>query len=378
MVLPRGLRVWWVTRYDEVRDALADPRLHNDIQTARATIARNRTISGPTRTRMPDELAMHMLNSDPPDHTRLRLLIAKAFTGRTVERLRSRVEEITGGLLDAMAGRTTVDIVRDLAVPLPVTVICELLGVPEADRDDLRRWSDAFVSAGGGPAVNEAARDLTEYLTTLIAGKRDHPTDDLLTSLIQVRDEDGDRLSEFELVSMASLLLTAGHETTMNLIGNGIFALLRHPDQLAALRADLALLPHAVEEFLRYESPVGNATLRYTTEPVRLGDVTIPARAVVLLSLGSANRDGTRFADADRLDITRESTRHLAFGYGIHFCVGAPLARLEAQVAIGRLLERFPDLQLAVDPAHLRWKDSVFLRGPAELPVSLRAWTPRS
>jgi cytochrome P450 len=377
VILPRGLRVWVVSRYDEVRDALADPRLRNDIQVARAVIARNRTISGPTRTRLPDELAFHMLNSDPPDHTRLRALVAKAFTGRRVERLRPRIEQITDELLAAMGEQVTVDLVRAFAIPLPVTVICELLGIPEADRTDYRRWSDAFVSSAGGPAVNEASRAMTEYLTALIASKRERPTDDLLSALIQVRDSGGDRLSEAELVAMTSLLLIAGHETTVNLIGNGVLALLREPDQLAALRADPALLPGAIEEFLRYESPVGIATMRFTTEPVQLGEVTIPECAVVLVSLGSANRDGTQFADADRLDVTRGPTRHLAFGHGVHFCVGAQLARLEATIAISRLLDRFPELAL-VDPGQLRWKDSVFLHGLAELPVSLRGWTPRS
>ena len=370
-VLPRGLRVWLVTRYDDALSALTDPRLRNDIHTARAVIAHNRTTSGPSRTRLPDELAMHMLNSDPPDHTRLRALVAKAFTARIVERLRPRIEQITDELLAVMAGRDTADLMRCLAIPLPITVICELLGVPSIDRADLRRCSEVFVSAPGGAAMNEASRNMVAYLTTLIASKRDHPGDDLLTALIQVRDSDGAALSEAELVSMASLLVVAGHETTVNLIGNAVLALLRHPDQLAALRSDPALLPGAVEEFLRYESPVDIATMRYTTEPVQLGEMTIPADSVVLVSLGSANRDTGRLADADRLDVSRGPTHHLAFGHGIHFCVGAPLARLEAQIAIGRLLDRFPDLALAIDPTEVRWKDSVFLHGLAELPVRL-------
>jgi cytochrome P450 len=370
-VLPRGLRVWLVTRYAEARDVLANPKLHNDIRTARAVVAGNRTVSGPTRTRMPDELVRHMLNADPPDHTRLRLLVAKAFTGRMVERLRPRIEQITEALLTGLAGHTSADLVASFAVPLPITVICELLGVPEADRADHRRWSDAFVSASGGPAVNEAARAMTEYLTRLIDRKRASPAGDLLSELIEVRDRDGDRLDAAELVSMAALLLIAGHETTVNLIGNAVLALLRNPEQLAALRADPALLTGAVEEFLRYESPVGIATMRYTTEPVRVGGVTIPGNAVVLVSLGSANRDGAQFTGAERLDITRAPTRHLAFGHGVHFCTGAPLARLEARIAIGRLLTRFPNLTLAADPRSLRWKDSLFLHGLNELPVNL-------
>jgi cytochrome P450 len=371
VIMPRGLKVWLVTRYADARDALADPVLHKDMRQARDlfdrhnTVARDRAGFGP-------ELAAHMLNSDPPDHTRLRKLVAKAFTMRRVELMRPRIERITDGLLGGFSG-DSVNLVDEFAFPLPVTVICELLGVPTADRDDFRRWSTALVSVSDGDEVAQAAQDMIVYLTALIADKRANPADDMLTALIQVREDgDDDRLTEVELVSMAFLLLLAGHETTVNLIANGVLALLRNPGQLAALRADPSLLPGAVEEFLRYESPVSQATLRYTTAPVRLGEVDVPAGEFVLVSLSAANRDGARFADAGDLDVTRAAAGHLAFGHGIHFCVGAPLARLEGQIAIGRLLQRFPDLALAADPGGLRWRNSILLRGLEALPVRLR------
>jgi cytochrome P450 len=312
-----------------------------------------------------------MLNSDPPDHTRLRRLVATAFTMRRVELLRPRVAEITEDLLAGLAGQDEVDLVDAFAFPLPVTVICELLGVPHADRDAFRAWSTTLVSAGEAETLAVAGRDMAAYLRQLIAAKRAAPADDMVSALVQAHEDDGDRLTEAELVAMAFLLLVAGHETTVNLIANGVLALLRHPDQLAALRGDPALLSGAVEEFLRYDGPISHATLRYTVEPVELSGVTIPAGEFVVVSLSSANRDGDRFPDADRLDITRAAGGHLAFGHGIHFCLGAPLARLEGQIAIGRLLDRFPGLSLAVDPDQLRWRNSTLLRGLESLPVRL-------
>jgi len=369
-IMPRGLKVWLVTRYADAREALADPALHKDMRQVNELFRRHSTLEGQTEL-FGQDLASHMLNSDPPDHTRLRKLVAKAFTMRRVELMRPRIAEITDDLLAGLAGQHEVDLVDSFAFPLPVTVICELLGVPHADRDDFREWSNTLLSADVIESVQSAARSMAAYLSRLVGGKRDNPADDMLTALVQA-SEDGDRLSEAELVSMAFLLLVAGHETTVNLIANGMLALLRNPDQLAALRADPALLPGAVEEFLRYESPVSHATLRYTTAPVTLAGVEIPADEFVLISLGAANRDGDRFADPDRLDISRAAGGHLAFGHGIHFCLGAPLARLEGQIAIGRLIDRFPGLGLAADPGELRWRNSTLLRGLESLPVRLR------
>lgn len=367
VVMPRGLKVWLVTRYADAREALASPALHKDLRPVRYLFERHQT-----RTSTGDfgsDLTAHMLNSDPPDHTRLRKLVAKAFTMRRVELLRPRVAEITGELLDGLSG--DVDLIDDFAFPLPVTVICELLGVPHDDRDDFRAWSSALVAGDSAESVSAAAGAMSGYLRALIDAKRAAPADDMLTALIHTQ-EDGDELTEVELVSMAFLLLVAGHETTVNLIGNGMLALLTNPDQLAALHADPGLLPGAVEEFLRYDSPVNHATLRYTKEAVEIGGVVIPGDEFVAVSLASANRDGDRFgADADQLDVTRAPAGHMAFGHGIHFCVGAPLARLEGQLAIGGLVERFPGMRLLADPADLTWRYSTLLRGLHRLPVRL-------
>jgi len=366
--LPRGLKVWVVTRYADAREALANPALHKDMRQAHDLIARNSTSGGGGG--FGPELAAHMLNSDPPDHTRLRKLVAAAFTMRRVEQLRPRVEEITEDLLAKLSDQA--DLVADFAFPLPVTVICELLGIPHADRDDFSGWTRTLLSAADTTTIADAGRAMAVYLQELIAAKRANPADDMLSALTNTRDEDGDSLTETELVSMAFLLLVAGHETTVNLIGNGTLALLRHPDQLAALCADPGLLPGAVEEFLRYDGPLSHATMRYTVEPVEVGGVTIPAEEFVLVALGSANRDEDRFADGEELDITRGASGHLAFGHGIHFCLGAPLARLEGQIAIGRLLDRFPNLTLAADLDDLRWRNSSLMRGLESLPVRLR------
>lgn len=369
-LMPRGLKVWLVTRYADVRDVLANPLVHKDMRQARELLKRHSTTNVSEGGVLGQELVSHMLNSDPPDHTRLRKLVATAFTMRRVERMRPRVEEITEDLLAALAEEDQVDLVDTYAFRLPVAVICELLGVPEADRDEFRVWSTALVSVEELEKVAAAGQAMAAYLLQLIAAKRANPADDMLTALIEASD-DGDQLTEVELVSMAFLLLVAGHETTVNLITNGVLALLRNPDQLAALRADPALLPGAVEEFLRYDSPVSHATLRYTTAPIEVGEVTIPADELVVVSLGSANRDDDRFPAANELDVARSPGGHMAFGHGIHFCLGAPLARLEGQIAIGRLIDRFPELALAVGADELRWRNSTLLRGLESLPVRL-------
>jgi cytochrome P450 len=372
VVMPLGLRAWLVTRYADARAALAEPDLRKDAATTLRLYEKHMSALGDDQPTFAETTAETMLNSDPPQHTRLRALVMKAFTARTIEQLRPRVEAITARLLDEMAEQRTVNLLETLAFPLPITVICEVLGIPEHDRDDFRDWFGTLLSMPDADAVTKASASLAEYLATLVASKRDAPGEDLLTKLIEARDgEDG--LSETELISMAFLLMIAGHDSTMSLIGNGVLALLQHPDQLAALRADPSLVPAAVEEFLRYETPVTQATYRYTAAPVRIGDVVIPEGEFVVVALGSANRDGDRFDDPDSLDTGRNPVGHLAFGHGIHYCLGAPLARMEAQIAIGRLLERFPDLRLAVDSSALRWRDSTLIRGLEELPVALHA-----
>jgi cytochrome P450 len=319
-----------------------------------------------------------MLSSDPPDHTRLRRLVSAGFTARRIERLEPRITEIAEHLLDQMAGSVEVDLIDRYAFALPVQVIGELLGVPHEDRDAFRGWSTAIVE---GSLSNDQARtqrmqtslrDLAAYIRGLLARIRQSPADDLLSALLAVRDS-GDRLTEDELVSMVFLMLVAGHETTMNLIGTGVFLLLTHPDQRRRLDEDPSLLPNAIEEFLRYESPVQTSTYRVTTEAVELAGVEIPAREPVLISLLSANRDGRRFDDPHRLDLARQDVGHLAFGHGIHFCLGAALARLEGRIAIEALLRRYPDLHLRVAVADLDWRPGLLVRGLSSLPVGLRA-----
>jgi cytochrome P450 len=367
---PRGLVCYLVTGFAEARALLADPRLRKNSQGIRELYEAK--VPEALQNGLGQDLNWHMLNSDLPDHTRLRKLVNKAFTGRTVARLRPRVEEITAELLDALAGQERADLMPSFAAPLPITVICELLGVREEDRTEFSGWSRTLLNAALRlEEMQHAAQSMFAYLTGLIAQKRAEPAEDLLSDLVHASD-DGDSLSEPELVSTAFLLLVAGHETTVNLIANGVLALLREPEQLARLRAEPQLMPGAVEEFLRFDGPIHLATMRFTAEPVEVGEVTIPAGEFVLVSLLGANRDAERFPEPDRLDITRVAGGHLAFGHGIHYCVGAPLARLEAEIALGGLLARFPDLALDAKPDELVYRQSSLVHGLEALPVRLR------
>ena len=364
VTLPNGFPGWLITSYDDARRLLADARLSKDV--TRATELFPSGNAGGYAS----PLVKGMLTADPPDHTRLRRLVNKAFTARAVERLRPRIEQAAAQLLDAIPVGSTVNLLDAYALPLPITVICELLGVPAADQESFRAWSLTIVSISAPHDVAETSRRMAAYLTTLIDDKRANPTGDLLSELVQVSDE-GSTLSSAEILNMAFLLLTAGFETTVNLIANSVLALLRHPDQLALLRSQPSLLAGAIEEVLRFDGPVHLATLRFTTEPVSAGDTEIPANQLVHVSLLAANRDRDRFDDPDELDVTRQPGGHLAFGHGIHHCVGAPLARLEGQIAIGLLLDRFPDLSLAVDPDALRWRESTLMHGLHDLPVTI-------
>ena len=285
-------------------------------------------------------------------------------------RLRPRIEQIADELLDRLPPDGPADLIEDYAFPLPVTLICELLGVPAADRNDFRRWSKAIVSSVPPDVARESERSVSAYLTALIDAKRVSPADDLLSDLVHQTGAGG-MLWPDELVRMAFLLLVAGLEKMVGLIGNGVLALLRHPAELARLRAEPALLPTAIEEFLRYEGSIHIATVRFTTEPVTAGGRVIPADELVLISLLAANRDRDRYADPGTLDLTRPPAGHLAFGHGPHYCVGAPLARLEGQIAIGRLLSRFPALALAGEPGDLHWRGSLLVRSLSSLPVTL-------
>ena len=367
ITLPGGQPVWLITGHQEVRQALHDPRIIK--REATGAILGGGLLSAEVIA----ATCSHMLNSNGSDHLRLRRLVTAAFTRRRIEQLAPRIQQITDELLDAMADAAQVDLIDALAYPLPITVICELLGVPAQRRGQFRDLSSVTAGRGvlGDPDVFVAASSaMVSLLRDLVAAKRAHPTDDLLSSLVAVRDG-ADQLSEDELTSMAWLLLVAGHETTVNLIGNGILALLTHPEQLALLRAQPDRLGTAIEELLRFTGPLQVATPRRTTEPVDIGGIIIPAGQLVIPALLAANRDPACAAQPDRLDITRTDTPHLAFGHGIHHCLGAPLARLEGRIALGSLLARFPRLRLAVPPEHLTWQPGVLPHGLAALPVVL-------
>ncbi|MCZ4512903.1 cytochrome P450 [Streptomyces sp. ActVer] len=375
---PDGSPAWLVTRYDDVREALANPLLSLD--------KRHALPGGYKGFALPPALDANLLNMDPPDHTRIRRLVGRAFTTRRVEQLRAPIRQTADRLLDALGAHGGTDLIAAYAAPLPITVICDLLGVPDGHRRDFRAWTDVLVAPDRArpQAAKEAVVAMLGFFTQLLADKRKEPADDLLSDLIAVRDESdsagggstgsdragSDRLTEDELMSLAFLILFAGYENTVQLIGTAVLALLQHPDQLAALRADPTRLPAAVEEFVRYDGPALLAIRRFPREDVTIGDVTVPAGETVLLSLGAANRDPRRFPDADRFDLGRDAGGHLALGHGIHYCLGAPLARLETEIALAALLERLPDLELDGDPGDLRWRPSLRARGLLALPVT--------
>ncbi|PKW14314.1 cytochrome P450 family protein [Saccharopolyspora spinosa] len=369
VVMPDGVRVWLVTTHAEARALLTDPRLSSDAVYDRLEYAR--AFAEGKKIEFSRSLAGHMLNVDPPDHTRLRKLVNKAFTSRTIAKLAPRIEEITAELLDAIPEGEPVDLITAFALPLPIKVICELMGIPAADQQQFATWSGQMVSTAAPEEIGAASGQMAGYLMGLAEQKRAQPADDLLSALVHA-SEDGDQLSVNELIAMTFVLLIGGYETTVNLISSGVFSLLQAPDQLAVLRENEKLLPNAIEEFLRFETPNNMASPRYTKEPVVVGDVEIPEGELVFVSLLAGNRDAARFPDPDRLDITRPTGAHLGFGHGIHYCVGAPLGRLEGEIAIGRLLERFSHIELATDPASLRWRSSTQMHGLESLPLVLR------
>ncbi|MFF4380887.1 cytochrome P450 [Kitasatospora sp. NPDC001547] len=362
---PDGLPFWLVTRYADVRQALADPRLALD--KAHAAPGNYRGFA------LPPALDANLLNMDPPDHTRIRRLVSQAFTPRRVAALRAPIEKVAEQLLDAIEPLGRADLLATYAAPLPITVICDLLGVPEDDRHDFRAWTDSLITPDPDrpEAARAAVKAMLGFFTGLIERKRTEPGDDLLSDLIAARDdqEGGGRLSEDELTSLAFLILFAGYENTVHLIANAVLALLTHPGQLAALRAEPELIGGAVEEFARFDGPAPLAIRRFPREDLAIGGVTVPAGETVLLALGSANRDPEQFTDPDRLDLHRRETGHLALGHGIHYCLGAPLARMETALALTALLRRFPGLALDVPVERLRHRPTLRARGLLELPV---------
>jgi cytochrome P450 len=364
---PRREHAFLVTRYPDVLALLADDRVRHDI-TAKARQDLGEAEFSYEQALMYRMLGSSLLYRDPPDHTRLRRLVNHAFTSRAVERLRPVISRRLDELLDEFDPNQPIDIVTQFGIPLTIFVICALFGIPDDEQrcefwDWSRHLSDGDLDEDYYRTL-EAARD---YLTALINRKRSAPAQDLLSDLINMSDEDGDRLSGEELIASALLLLLVGHDTTVSLITNTILSLLTAPDQLRLLNVDHDLVANAIEEVLRYESPVNILPPRYASEPITVDGVVIPAGGVVLLSVASANRDDAEFPDPDRFDITRRPGRQLAFGHGIHYCPGAPLARLEAQLAVGALVTRFPNVRLVSNPDQLCWRDSTLMHGPAEL-----------
>ncbi|MFI6050952.1 cytochrome P450 [Streptomyces violascens] len=375
--LPSGVEAWLVTRYGDAKQALADQRLSkNPAHHDEPAHAKGKTgIPGERKA----ELMTHLLNIDPPDHTRLRRLVSKAFTPRTVAQFAPRVQELTDRLIDAFEAKGSADLIHEFAFPLPIHAICDLLGVPREDQDDFRDWAGMMIRHGGGPrgGVARSVKKMRDYLAELIHKKRENPGDDLISRLIEASDH-GEHLTENEAAAMAFILLFAGFETTVNLIGNGMYALLRNPGQRERLQDSLAagetgLLETGVEELLRYDGPVEMATWRFATQPLTLGGQDIAAGDPVLVVLAAADRDPARFADPDTLDLGRKDNQHLGYGHGIHYCLGAPLARLEGQTALATLLRRLPDLRLAVEPDDLRWRGGLIMRGLRTLPVEFTA-----
>jgi cytochrome P450 len=369
--MPGGQTAWLVTRYDDVVSVLKDPRFVKD---------RFPVLSPAQLKKQPwvppvfKPLMRNMLDNDPPNHTRLRALVQKAFTPRRIEAMRDHIQVMADDLLKSVPSSRPFDLIADYALPLPATVIAEILGVPIGDRHKFHRWSKSIVSLNwskwdtirGIPAVWQLIR----YARKLVAQRRARPADDMISALVQAR-ENGDALSEDELVAMIILLLIAGHETTVNLIGNGVLSLLEHPDELQKLRENPALIGSAVEELLRFNSPLDTATERFAAEDVTIAGVTIPRGSLVFAVISSANRDESQFTQPDALDIAREPNRHLSFGLGIHFCIGAPLARVEGQIAINTLLRRAPNPRLAVPSEKLKWRRGLVLRGMESLPLHL-------
>ena len=368
--MENGQRAWLITRYEDALAALKDPRFIKDHRKL-LTSEQLEQMQG----NMQQMMNMHMLGFDPPDHTRLRALVNLSFTPRLIEQWRERIQTITNELIDAMLeqGVAELDLIDAFSFPLPIMVITEMLGVPSEDRLKFRTWSNALLDGADNPEAFEHIKvqmfEFAMYLRDLIVTKREQPTDDLVGRLIET-EADGDKLNEIELISMIFLLLVAGHETTVNLISNGVLALLQHPEQRRLLEEDPTLIKNAVEEFLRFHSPVSLGTNRWAGEDLEFGGKQMRRGDAILVSLASANHDPEEFTHPDELDLTRKENRHVAFGMGIHYCLGAPLARLEGQIAIGTLLRRLPNLRLAVEQEQLVWRPSMLLFGLSKLPVA--------
>ena len=359
---------WIVTRYEDVLELLKTTSFIKDQSKLFTASERNED------TPMEAKVFQHMmLDVDPPDHNRLRKLVQPYFNPKKIQEFSPRIGSIADQLIENMRKKEgTIDLINEFAFPLPIIVISELLGVPTEDREKFRRWSNTIVSASDN--VNSDfkgdMREFIEYLTALFDEKKENPKDDLISNLI-LHEEEGERLSKDELYSMIVLLIIAGHETTVNLIGNGMYALFEHPDELEKLRRDHSLIERAIEESLRFYSPVDFSTARWAAEDMEFKGEIIKRGDMVLASLASANRDERTFKEADTFDVTRKPNPHMAFGYGIHFCLGAPLARLEGKIAFEKLLSAFPSMKMVGNPDESNWRDMFLLRGLKDLHVEL-------
>jgi cytochrome P450 PksS len=363
-------RAWLVTRYDDVISVLKDDRRF--VKDRRNAMTPEQLKRAPRLPRMFASLERGLLSLDGADHNRLRALVHKAFTPRMVEQMRDQTQAVAEAALDRAERTGRMELISEFALPVPLTIIGRMLGVPEHDHAKFSRWTRAFVSIGassnpifGIPSILR----FMGYLRRLIKTRRTQPKDDLISALVKAQERD-DQLTDDEALAMIFLLLSAGHETTVNLIGSGMLALLQHPDQLARLREEPALITSAVEELARFVVPAETATERYAREDVTIAGTTIPKGALVLAVIASANRDPQHFDNPDALNIARENNKHLSFGQGVHYCLGAPLSRLEAQIAIGALIKRAPALRLNAAPDQLRWRGGLIVRGLEALPVS--------
>ncbi len=369
VTLPSKQRAWLITRYEDVLSVLKDERFAKDRRNAMSPEQLKRV---PWIPPMFKPLEHNMLDLDSPDHTRLRALVHKAFTPRLIEQMRDQIQVLADSLLDSAERKGSMDLIADFALPLPLTMIGHILGVPAADNPKFHRWTKIIVAAGTtkNPITLIAPMmSFMSYLRKLTKQRRAAPQDDLITALVQAKDG-GDQLSEDEILAMIVLLLIAGHETTVNLIGSGSLALLQHPDQWAKLRQEPVVIKTAIEELVRFVCPVEMATERYAREDITIAGTTIPRGELVLAVIGSANRDANYFDQPDTLDVLRNPNKHLAFGQGVHYCLGAPLSRLEGQIAINTLVRRMPNLRLSVAPDQLRWRSSFLLRGLEALPIA--------
>lgn len=361
-LFPDGQHGWMITRYEDAVEALKDLRLIKDFSKLMGGNMEHGSI-----------FTHNMLFSDPPDHKRLRGLVQQAFTPRMITEMRGRIQEITDELLEKIAGKDHVNLIDDFAFPLPIIVICEILGILAEDRDKFRLWSNSLIEGSGGEHAGDIflhMQQFTQYLGERLAKVRANLGQDLISQLILAEDE-GEKLTEKELYGVVSLLIIAGHETTVNLIGNTVLSLLEYPDQLELLKNNPHLIHTAIEESLRYNGPVEFSTSRWAREDFEFKGKQIKRGDLVVIALNSANHDPDQFKDPEVFDITREKSPHLAFGKGIHLCLGAPLARLEGEVAINSLLQRFPNIKLKVDKEKLEWRPGMIVRGVKELPLSL-------